>query len=139
MQYQAIESNRRYRHALAARARAIAAVSGERMDARHRCKRGGARIAISTNNGEVLSDDNDHQQIDRAAAERGKKFFIPGGWPFVGSSRSRCGSSQTGSPSCWNAKTADGGCTRPYAAFRCGWAPIHACSRCGIEINPMKF
>ena len=38
--YQAIESNRRYRRALAARARAIAAVSGERMDARHRCKRG---------------------------------------------------------------------------------------------------
>jgi hypothetical protein len=39
--------------------------------ARHRLTQfwADARIAIPTYNGEVLTDDNDHQQIDRAAAE----------------------------------------------------------------------
>ena len=58
--------------------------------ARHRLAQfwADARIAISTNNGEVLSDDNDHQQIDRAVAEPAAGSFS---YPANGLSWDRAG------------------------------------------------
>ena len=104
--------------------------------ARHRLAQfwADARIAISANNGEVLTNDNDHQQIDRVNAEPAAESFS---YPADGLS--------------WDPPGPDvdrpelvrrpAGRHRPRTAVALGRTPhfdaagrfIHPCSNCGRE------